>query len=401
MLSVETVLDQILNSTHPLESYGVPVPRSYRRVASESVLSPISIPLFDNSSMDGYAVLSSDVRSASATNPVTLRLIDSVPAGSASCQTVSTGTAIRIFTGSPLPRGADAVVMQEDVRVPFDSRDTIIISEPIRPFENVRLKGEDLKQGTLLLAKGQEVGFGQLALLSAVGLKEVRVQAQPLVGLISTGSELREAGQTLGPGEIYESNRATLACMLERDGLGVRPFPLVCDSRQATQDILTEAFETCDAVITTGGVSVGEHDHVKDAFVAIGGKIDLWRIAARPGKPFLFGLRKSVPLFGLPGNPVSAMVGFQILVRPALARMRGLQNWVPKTLQANLSEAIPNPGDRRHFVRVKMLPDGTIASSGRQASHMLSSLATSIGLVDVPPSTTLEAGQTVCVILWD
>lgn len=401
MISLEEALRRVLTDLHPLESEGIPISQAQGRIAAESILSPMEVPPFDNSAMDGYAVRSEDVQNASPSQPRTLQIVGRLAAGSDSQFTLGAGQAVRVFTGSPVPPGSDAVVMQEDTQPLPSDPNAVLVLDAAKPFENMRLRGEDIKKAALLVAKGSVLGFAQLGVIAAVGLDQVRVIAKPLVGIVATGSELREPGTPLLPGQIYESNRIAIASLLRSCGVDAKIYPLVPDSLEETQRSLALACDECDVVLTTGGVSVGDYDYVKDAFTRIGGVIDVWRIAVKPGKPFVFGCRKAVPLFGLPGNPVSAAVAFQLLVRPALARLRGILNWHPRTLRGLTGEPLRNAADRRHFMRVCQRSDGTIASAGPQGSHVLSSLCTSIGLLDMPPQSLIPAGAAVEVITWE
>ena len=258
-----------------------------------------------------------------------------------------------------------------------------------------------MKKGAEVLGKGDRVGAGAVGLLSALGLNEVSVARRPVAGLIATGSELLEAGEPLRPGKIYESNRSMIAGLLQLAGAVARPYALVADSFAETCRVLEQALSECDAVISTGGVSVGEHDLVKKAFEQIGGKLEFWRVAIKPGKPFVFGRSGKKVLFGLPGNPVSAFVTFLLLVRPALLRWQGANDVDLPSHPARLAEALVNRGDRRHFMRVRVDSAGEVRSAGVQASHMLSSMARANGLVDVPPNTTLTEGSAVTVLRWE
>ena len=399
MINLEDALERILREIQPLESEGVGLWDAAERVASDSILAPIDLPPFDNSAMDGYAVRAEDVRSASPDNPTILSVIGQVPAGSFFKGQLGVSQTIRLFTGAILPEGADAVVMQEDT-APATDPSSIQVIEPVKPFENVRFRGEDLKRYDLLISRGQVFGFAQLGILAATGIGSVRAFARPKIGLIATGSELCEPGRPLAKGQIYESNRIAIRTLLSHSSTDFKIFPLTVDSPSATRDVLSEAFDSCDAVISTGGVSVGDHDFVKEAFSNVGGKIEFWKLALKPGKPFVFGKYKNVPFFGLPGNPVSALVTFQLLVRPAINKLRGIISWNQTFSQGILVESIKNHGDRRHFVRVKMDDAGRVTRAGSQGSHILKSLSESNGLLDIAPGITLAEGARVPVIKW-
>lgn len=398
MLELEEARQRLLDTIQPLPAEKVALRDAAGRLLAEAVVSPIDLPAFDNSAMDGYAVRAADVTSASAESPVELKLVGHVPAGAIFTGTVQSGTCVRLFTGSPLPGGADAVVMQEDTRVEASQPGMVLILDRAKPWENVRFRGEDVKQGAPLLQAGEAMTAGRIGLMAAAGISSVNVHRRPVIGLLATGSELVEAGQPLPPGKIYESNRATLEPLLVRSGAVPRAYPLVPDTLDATCQALKHALDECDAVVTSGGVSVGELDFVKAAFEKLGGVMDFWKVAIKPGKPFVFGRRAKKFLFGLPGNPVSAMVTFLLLVRPALRRWQGATKVLPPVAHGVLAEALANHGDRRHFMRVWMDDNGAVRSTGAQASHLLYSLASANALVEVPPNATLAAGSPVRVI---
>lgn len=401
MLEVEDALSRILAALPAPVSERVLLPEVSGRVLTEKISSPINLPPFDNSAMDGYAVRAADLGLAKADAPVTLRLAGRIPAGENFRGELAPGECIRLFTGSPLPRGADAVVMQEDTRLEPGRVGEVLICDTVRAGENVRRQGDDVEQGALLVAAGNLLTPAHLSLLAAVGVRDANVGRRPVVGLLATGSELREAGQALGPGQIFESNRAALAALTTRAGGVPKCFPLVTDTLAATQAALEGALAGCDVVVTSGGVSVGEMDFVKTAFEKIGGELQFWKVAMRPGKPFVFGRRGGKFLFGLPGNPVSAFVTFLLLVRPALCRWQGAREVTLSAILAVLAEPVSNPGDRCHFMRVRVDAAGKVLSAGRQASHALASLAAANALLSLPPGASWAAGTAVTVLRWD
>jgi molybdopterin molybdotransferase len=401
MLSLEEARERILAVLTPLPIETVALASAPGRVLAADVFALIDLPPFDNSAMDGYAVRAADVAEAKPEAPVTLKLAGQVATGEMFAGEVPPGACVRIFTGSALPAGADAVVMQEDTRsAPAKEGQPVQVCflDGAKPRENVRLRGEDVKRGALLLAAGERVNAGRAGLLAAMGLNELRVRRQPAVGLLATGSELLESGQAWSRGKIFESNRIMLAALVTRAGAMPQVFPLVPDSLEETKRALQQAFNGCDAVVTSGGVSVGELDFVKKAFVDLGGSMEFWRVSVKPGKPFVFGRWREKFLFGLPGNPLSAFVTFLLLVRPALWRWQGARDLELPTHACVLEEPLTNRGDRRHFMRVRVDETGRARSAGGQASHLLNALAVTNGLVDVPPNTTLPAGATVKVM---
>ena len=237
-------------------------------------------------------------------------------------------------------------------------------------------------------------------MLGSCGFAEITVHRRPIIGLLATGDELREPGAVLGPGEIYESNRLTLARLVEQASATPRIFPIVPDTLEATAASLREAFAKCDAVVTSGGVSVGEHDYVKETLEKMGGSLDFWKVRIKPGKPFVFGQLDDKPLFGLPGNPVSAFVTFLVLVRPGIIRMAGGTETSLPSYPSKLAAPLVNHGDRRHYMRVHVDNEGNAQPTGLQASHAVGTLGKANGLVDVPPWTTLEEGSIEPILRW-
>ena len=401
MLELDDAVAHILAAVPPAQNESVSLDQAARRVLLETILAPIDLPTFDNSAMDGYAVRAADLESARADAPVPLQVVGRVAAGEQFAAPLASGCCVRIFTGSPLPSGADAVLMQEDTRPDSNSPNRILSLDRVKPRENIRFRGEDVKAGKTLAESGTVLHAALLALLSATGLVQVQVGRRPVVSLLATGSELQEPGTALAPGRIYESNRLMLAELVRSAGGGPQVLPLVKDELSATKAALERAFGACDVLVTSGGVSVGELDFVKQAFQACGGRLQFWKVAIKPGRPFLFGRWGEKFLFGLPGNPISALVTFVLLVRPALLRWQGAASVGLPAHGGILGEPLRNDGSRRHFVRVRIDSQGQVYSTGIQASHVLSSMACADGLVDVPPQTTFEAGKLVQVLtLW-
>jgi molybdopterin molybdotransferase len=403
MIELEKAVETILASIPAPKTELIPLAEAYRRVAAEKILASTDLPPFDNSAVDGYAVRAHEVASASSQNPVALHLAGRIAAGENFSGELAPGQCIRIFTGSTLPRGADAVVMQEDTQTDVNRPHEILILDSAKPWENVRFHGEDVKRGATIATSGEVLGAAHVALLAASGVAQLPVNRRPSVALIATGSELKEAvsGAQLGPGQIYESNRAALAPLIAAAGGIPKIFPIVPDDAGATRTALTHAFAECDIVVTCGGVSVGEMDFVKSAFEELGGQLQFWKVAIKPGRPFVFGHHREKLLFGLPGNPVSAFVTFLVLARPALLRWQGAANTGLPVSLGILAEPLLNPDSRRHFMRVAVDTKGQVRSAGTQASHMLSSLVMADGMVDVPPKTTLVAETVVQILRWE
>src|SRR6185437_2782134 len=362
-----------------------------------------NLPPFDNSAVDGYAVRSGDLATASAQNPVSLQLAGRIAAGEHFHGELVAGQCIRIFTGSPVPRGANAVAMQEDTTADPNDPLEIKFLDSVKPWENIRFHGEDIKRGATVMRRGEMLGAAQLGLLAACGVAQVSVGRRPSVALLATGSELKEIAATtrLAPGQIYESNCAALTPLIRVAGGIANILPIVPDHAEATRAALSRALAECDLVVTCGGVSVGEMDFVKSAFEELGGSLEFWKIAIKPGRPFVFGRLGEKLLFGLPGNPVSAFVTWLLLVRPVLLRWQGAAKGGLPISMGTLAESLSNPDGRRHFIRVSMDASGLVRSAGTQGSHVLSSLAAADGLVDVPPKTTLAPGTKVQVLHWE
>lgn len=391
MHTLEQAVEKLLAAVQPAECEIVPITAAHDRILARDIESPGALPSFDNSAMDGWAVRSADV----AKTPVSLEIAAHIPAGQNAGRELQSGQCARIFTGSPVPPGADAVVMQEDAR---QEGGRVVILDPVRPWENIRFRGEDVKPGARIGAEGERLHPQSLALLSACGVAQLQVRKRLRVAILATGSELREPGVQLKGGEIYESNRLMVAAALGSLHIDSQILPIVPDDLAATVAALREA-AAYDAIITCGGVSVGEYDFVKAAVAELQGRIDFWRVAIKPGKPFVFANVLDKMLFGLPGNPVSAFVTLFLLVRPALLRMSGLRDTAAQFAFAELAEEFRNPGDRRHFIRVHLDGGGTVHSTGPQASHRLATLAAANALLDLGPGEVFERGRRARVIL--
>ncbi len=401
MLQLEDARNRILSEIKPGPAEPTPLNEAFLRVAAETVRAGIDLPSFDNSAMDGYAVQSRDIAGASAESPRSLVLQGTVAAGGVFAGKLQPGYCIRIFTGSPLPEGADAVVMQEDTRASLENPSTVTFLDTAKPWENIRLRGGDIRRDSIAIAPGETVTAGKLALLGALGVRELLTARRPIVAVMATGSELKEPGASLEPGQIFESNRLALAAMISSAGGIPRIFPLVEDQMAKTVAALEQGLAECDLLVTSGGVSVGEFDFVKSAWEKLGGELGFWKVAMQPGKPFVFGRRGDKFLFGLPGNPVSAAVTFLVLVRPAVRRWLGAIDLDVRRLRGTLAEPLVNRGDRRHFMRVVLSSEGEVRSAGVQSSHALNSWSRANGLVEAPPKTNLPEGSQVLVLPLD
>lgn len=372
-------------------------PRRPRWIAGD-MAATCSLPPFDNATFDGYAVRAADTAARDG-RPAILRLVGQSAAGTAVPPDVGPGQAARIFTGAPLPPGADAVVMQEDCDADQDG--TVAVLEPVKPWEGVRFKGEDIKAQELAARVGDLLTPQRLALLLAAGVHHVPLHASPTVALLGTGSELAPAGMAhLAPGQIHESNLGPMAWLCESAGAHVVDARVVPDDPAKIRDAMEAAARGAQVILTAGGASVGDHDHLRSVAVEAGFRIDLWKLALKPGKPFFAGQRDQTLLLGVPGNPVSAFVTTVLMVLPLLRQLAGCPRPAPSTRPGILAAPLANPDPRRHFIRVQLHPDGTVHPTGPQASHLLSTLAPANALVDVPPQTTLPADTVVRAIVW-
>lgn len=400
MLDFNDALKRILDQVPALDEESAPLSELKGRVLSASIYSDIDLPVANNSSMDGYAVRAADLEQAGKEHPILLRVVGVVPAGTVSDAVVESRTCVRLFTGSFLPEGADAVIMQEDTSEVVGG-EQIRCLDRVKPRENIRFKGEDVEKGDLLLESGTRLHIRHLGMVAATGCAEAKVARRPRVAILATGHELQSPGEVLRPGAIYESNRIVLGEMVAMCGGLPKICPLVQDDLASTKVALRVAAEENDAVITSGGVSVGDYDLIRPAIEALGGHIDFWRIRLRPGKPFVFAEVFGKPLFGLPGNPVSAITTFMLLARPALLKMQGASDVRPPQLKGRLVETLTNQSDRPHFMRVYLNENREVTSAGLQDSHALQSLSKANAWLCVEPGQTLSSGEEVSLIAWD
>ncbi len=404
--------DRVLEDVAPLPSEVVDIADASGLVLAQPVRSAMTVPSWINSAMDGFAVRGADIAVASAGSPVVLRVLGEVAAGSPPDAGVVAGTAIRIMTGAMMPDGADTVVPVEDTDAPAGASEipeTVAVFAPVRPGDHVRHPGSDVEEGAHLLGAGRACDAAAIALLAATGHASVTVHRRPRVAVISTGDELVPPGLPLGPGQIHDSNSLTLAAQAAEAGAEVRRFGIARDTLADLLDLLREAAGWADVVVLSGGVSVGAHDHVKAAFETLG-DLALWRVAIKPGRPFAFARAivgdRDVRLFGLPGNPVSVFVTFELFVRPVLRRLAGHARAFDRpTRIVRVAQPMRGASGRQNITRVVLVPDpdrpdGLLArSSGGQDSYMLASLAAANGMILIPPDTDLPVGAEV--VAWE
>lgn len=385
LLSVDAALARLLEAAQPVsETERLPAASVLGRILAAPLVSAVSVPPLDNSAMDGYALNTADWEQGRW-----LRIGQRIPAGAVG-QPLQRGEAARIFTGAPIPPGADAVAMQEDCETDDGQ---VLVSRAPRPGDNIRRAGEDMAAGQIALAAGERLTPARLGVAAAAGATELAVYGPLRVAVFFTGDELVPPGRPLAPGQIYNSNRATLTALLQ--GLGCQVIDLgdVPDTLEATVAALERVSREADVVITSGGVSVGEEDHVKAAVERLG-RITMWRVAMKPGKPLVHGKVGAADFLGLPGNPVSAFVVFCMFVRPFLLKRMGARPRPPLRFEVPAGFAWPRPGKRREFLRAR-IEDGRAVLYPNQSSGVLTSVAWADGLVDLEIGRTVEPGEAV------
>ena len=414
LLSVEQALDKILGYVDVLEAELVPILDCLGQVLAEDVYSTINIPPLDNSAMDGYAVRAEDTRGATEQAPRLLHVIDTVAAGSISEHEVVPGTVVRIMTGAPLPKGADSIVRFEDTdeaQRQGVSGEIGILYE-VETGRDIRRAGEDITHGSLVLAKGVVIRPPEIGVLASLGRTEAKVIRRPVVAILATGNELVDMNQPLPRGKIYNSNSYSVAALVKRYGGIPQILGIALDSESSLVASLRKGLDA-DMLITTGGVSMGDYDVVKDVLVKQG-KIAFWTVRMKPGKPLAFGIINGVndagtvtkiPHLGLPGNPVSSMVTFELFVRPAILKMMDRKDLVKPSVKAVIRDSVVNNDGRRIFARVVVEErNGQYFASltGPQGSGILSSMSLANGLAVIPEDRTgVTAGDTVQVMMLD
>lgn len=394
MIPVETALERVLNNVSILDAEEKPLLECLGQVLADNVIALLTVPPLDNSAMDGYAVRSENTRGASPSQPKVLKVIGEVAAGYVSDKTVVDGTAIRIMTGAPIPAGADAVVQfehtdEEKRKTSGQPADEIGVLHEAQPGQNIRPAGDDVRKGNLVLSKGATVRPQEIGVLASLGFVNASVVRRPVVAVLSTGDELVEVGEPLPPGKIYNSNLYSIAAQVLRYGgipclLGIGE-----DNREALSARIDEAMDA-DMLLTSGGVSMGDYDIVKDV-LAEHGAISFWTVRMKPGKPLAFGVLdrrgRRVPHLGLPGNPVSSMVTFEQFARPAILKMLGKKNLAKPTITAISESRLENTDGRRIFIRATVTERGGeyyARSTGPQGSGILTSMSRANGLLIVP-----------------
>ncbi len=384
MRTVSAHLSEILSRLTPLPPARAALLEAAGRVLAEPVTAPVDLPPFDNSAMDGYAVRAADLEPLPAVLPV----VGDVPAGDPGRAALTPGHAARIMTGAPIPPGADTVI---PVEWTDGGAREVRIDRGARPGDYVRRAGEDVRSGATVLEPGIRLGAAQLGMAAAVGRSELLVRRRPRVVVLSTGDELRDPGDTLEYGQIWDSNSFMLATAVREAGGEPLRQSFLGDDPKIVRKALHEELARADAIITTGGVSMGVYDVVKAAFSG-GGEVDFHKVAMRPGKPQGFGLLDGrCPIFTLPGNPVSAYVSFQVFVRPALQYLQGLEPTGLPSVTARCESALTSPSGLQHYLRAELtFTDGsyTVRPASAQGSHQMAALAAADGLIVIPPDET-------------
>lgn len=396
MLDVEQARARILRGFEPLETIEVLVRDASGMAIASDLRAPHPLPRFDNSAMDGYAVRRADVTET----PVSLPIAGEVRAGDAGEASLPPGAAFRIMTGAPIPPGADAVVPVEDTE---DGADEVTISVRPGPAAHIRPAGDDIREGDLVVAAGSELGAGELALAASLGLSPLVVHRRPRVAILSTGDELVAPEDDPIPGQIRDSNSVALRALVTDAGGVAEMIGPIADDRAAVHAAILGATESSDLIVSSGGVSVGKYDFVKEVIEQLG-SLEFWRVAMQPGKPVVSGKAGEVPFLGLPGNPVSIHVGFEQFVRPAIRKMRGCRRLLRPLVTARLGARIEKRPGRLHFVRVRLrfTDEGILAEpTGAQGSHIQSSLIDCHGVARFGiDESVMEAGDPVTVEVW-
>lgn len=409
LMSVLDAQHKLLALFKPLEEETIPLEAAAGRVLARPAYAAFDLPPFANSSMDGFAVRAQDVRSATPEQPVQLVVTDDIPAGQVAEIELRAGQAIRIMTGAPLPQGADAVVPVEDTDFPWRqpglaAPQSVHILRPIQSGDNVRPAGQDVPRGELALEPGQRLRPQELGLLAMLGFSQAQVYRRPRVAILSTGDELLPAGAALAPGKIYNSNSPTLIAQVQRYGGEAIDLGIARDHEDDVRRCLSQAVERrADLVLSSAGVSVGAFDFVRSV-VEQDGRLEFWRVNMRPGKPFTCGQYRGIPFIGLPGNPVSAFVGFEVFVRPALQKMSGLAPRPPHVTRARLSQAIQSDGRESYLRGVVTCQAGSCSArlTGHQGSGNLRSLVQANALLLVPSGVkSLPSGAEIDAWLFE
>ena len=401
MISVEDALNTILPHINILGTERVGIQDSLGAVLSEDITAPFNVPPLDNSAMDGYAVKAEDLKGVSEKNPVKLKVSGELPAGYRSKDSLKKGEALRIMTGAPVPEGSDTVVMQEDTR---RDNDSVEIFKEISIGTNIRKAGEDIAAGQVLFKKGTRIRPAHIGTLASIKRAGVSVYQRPRVAILSTGDELVDIDGDLSDGKIVSSNTYSLFSLVAENGGIPVNLGIGRDTKEALKEKFIEGLHS-DIILSSGGVSVGDYDFVKDVLQELGLEMKFWKVSMRPGQPLAFGMIEGKPAFGLPGNPVSVMVSFEQFVRPAIRKMMGYKNIFRPLINGIVKETVKIRKGKKHFIRcVISIENGKymVSTTGAQGSGMLTSMAAANGLMVVPEDRDcVEPGDVVKVQVLD
>ena len=403
MIKVATALRTVLNGIKILNSEVIKLTDALERVLARDIYSDCDVPGLDNSAMDGYAIKSADLKGVSKDNPKVLEVIDDIKAGDIPKRILKPNQAIRIMTGALIPKGADSVVMVEDTRKAKEKNKVNIFKE-VRIGENIRKAGEDIKKSELVLSEGTHLNSAHIGILASLGRPKVKVVRRPKVAVLATGDEVVDVDEKLEPGKVRSSNSYTLSSQILKCGGIPKNLGIVRDKPKQLEKKIKQGLD-CDLILTSGGVSVGDYDLVKDILAKMGTNIRFWKVAMRPGKPLVFGVIKGIPVFGLPGNPVSSMVSFEIFVRPVILKMLGQKEDERKEAEAVLGEDIKKKRGFRYFLRANTRwHQGRYLTrtTGPQGSGILKSMALANSLIILPEDKEfVKKGERVTVRFLD
>ena len=385
MISCDEAIKEVLGNTEELSMENTPILDSLNYILAEDIISNDNIPVNDNSAMDGFALILKDLAGADKTCPIALKKYDNdIPAGELSKLFIKKGFCIKIMTGAPVPKGCDCIVKKEDVQI---IKDKVLFFKEYRHFENIRLTGEDIKKGETIFNKGHRIDPAAIGVFSSLGIKNVLIYKRPLVGVISTGNELIDINGRLIFGKVRDSNSYSLAAQVKDAGARYIRYGIVRDNKNDLKEAVKKAVSECDLILISGGVSVGDYDYIREILNESGAQEIFWGVKQKPGKPLAFYKSGKKPIFGLPGNPVSVMVCFEIYVRPLIRKMMGEKDISRKIISAKAFHSFKHEPGRKEFIRVKIKRDkdnNYFANiTGEQGSGILTSMAQADGIAEI------------------